>query len=112
MMPRSVLSGAPHATFAPVPTPSLSGSFTIPDATTLATTSHSSSSLPAAARPPAGTCNAVLRQIVPRLLAVFLQNLRTDYERWASDPEYRRASPLRVSLVAGVPPARPAEAAA
>lgn len=81
VMPRSVLSGA-----APRPSPALPPAASprhhhpIPGP---ALTSERLSS------PCAGTCNAVLRQIVPRLLSVFLHNLRTDYERWAVDPAYR-----------------------
>ena len=38
-----------------------------------------------------GSCNAVLRPVVRTLLRTFVQQLGQDYEKWASDPEYREA---------------------
>lgn len=36
-----------------------------------------------------GTANAVLGGLVSALLPVFVRKLGSDYERWATDPEYR-----------------------
>ena len=37
------------------------------------------------------SCNAVLRPVVRTLLKTFVRRLGQDYEKWASDPEYRAA---------------------
>jgi Protein of unknown function (DUF1997) len=36
-----------------------------------------------------GTCNAVLRSLMKTLLPKFMQKLANDYEKWATDSEYR-----------------------
>ena len=50
-----------------------------------------------------GTCNAVLRSLVPRLLDAFVRSLKDDYKRWSADPGYRHERAAATRALGGPP---------